>query len=128
MPTYTATFRTSAEFATTTIKAKNPEAALRAAQRLWDRNQQALVFQRYDEIMPLTDIEITNRSGKELNSWIDHEELLRGNAALLMLALEDAITALNTAPRFDVPSLGINSYDVIRECEETLAAACGKDA
>lgn len=43
----------------------------------------------------------------------------------LLAALEQAVTALNTAPRFAVPSLDTDSYRIARVCDLAIANAKG---
>jgi hypothetical protein len=44
-------------------------------------------------------------------------------APALLAALQKALAALNTAPRFDVPCLGCDSYAIAAEAERAIAAA-----
>jgi Protein of unknown function (DUF2958) len=44
-------------------------------------------------------------------------------APVLLTALQKALAALNTAPRFDVPCLGCDSYAIAAEAERAIAAA-----
>jgi ribosomal protein L37AE/L43A len=41
----------------------------------------------------------------------------------LLDALQQALTALNTAPRFAVPALSTNSYAIARNCEQAIKAS-----
>ena len=43
----------------------------------------------------------------------------------LLAALKQAITALNTAPRFAVPSLDTTSYEIAAQCDRVIAQAKG---
>ena len=43
----------------------------------------------------------------------------------LLEALEQAVAALNTAPRFSVPSLDIDSYEIAATCDKAIATAKG---
>lgn len=52
--------------------------------------------------------------------------MLMAAAPRLFIALHGALTALNTAPRFDVPGLDCDSYDVAAVCETAMALARGK--
>lgn len=128
MPTYTATFRTDAEFATATVQAKNPRAALRVAQALWEQNQNALVFKRYEDIFPLNEIAITSASGRQLTEWLDEDMLLRLSAEEMRSALISAVEALKSVPTFQVPSLDVDSRCILKECEAVLAQATGEGA
>ncbi len=46
----------------------------------------------------------------------------------LLTALQRALAALNTAPRFEVPTLGTDSYAIAAEAERAIAAARSGDA
>jgi len=50
---------------------------------------------------------------------------LRLAASELLDALEKAVEALNTAPRFKVPGLDTDSYAVAAICDEAIALAKG---
>jgi hypothetical protein len=52
--------------------------------------------------------------------------MLMAASPRLFVALHRALTALNTVPRFDVPGLDCDSYDVALLCEEAIALAKGK--
>lgn len=47
------------------------------------------------------------------------------SAPELLAALEQAVAALNTAPRFAVPSLDVDSYQVASICDRAIAKAKG---
>ena|ERR1700722_19846575 len=66
-----------------------------------------------DELVDETDVLFAE--GRLLNAA---EDLLR--------ALEQAVAALNTAPRFKVPSLGTDSYKVASLCDRAIANANAK--
>jgi hypothetical protein len=88
MKTYTATFRTDAEFATREIKAATPGQALRKARRLYDHDPFDLMFESYDSGMPVNEIAIANADHDELAVWRDDDMRLRNAARDLLVAAE----------------------------------------
>jgi hypothetical protein len=88
MKTYTATFRTDAEFATREIKAASPEQALRKARRLYDDDPFDLMFESYDGGMPVNEIAIADADHDELAVWHDDDMRLRNAARELLDAAE----------------------------------------
>lgn len=125
MPTYTAYFRTAAEWAEETIKARTPMQALAKARAFHDAHTEELSFQQYDGISPVNEIEIEGPTG-EVALWRDDDLRLRLAASDLLEALEQALVALNIAPRFSVPILGVaDSYAVAAICEAAIAKAKG---
>jgi hypothetical protein len=55
----------------------------------------------------------------------DDDMRLRLAAGDLLAALEQAVQALNTAPRFRVPHLGTDSYKIAATCDRAIAKAKG---
>jgi hypothetical protein len=88
MKTYTATFRTDAEFATREIKAATPEQALKKARRLYDDDPFDLMFESYDGGMPVNEIAIADADYDELAVWRDDDMRLRNAARDLLDAAE----------------------------------------
>ena len=88
MKTYTATFRTDAEFATREIKAASPEQALKKARRLYDDDPFDLMFESYDGGMPVNEIAIADADHDELAVWRDDDMRLRNAARDLLDAAE----------------------------------------
>jgi hypothetical protein len=125
MKTYTATFRTDAEFATREIKAATPEQALKKARRLYDDDPFDLMFESYDGGMPVNEIAIADADHDELAVWRDDDMRLRNAARDLLDALEQAVQALNTAPRFPVSHLDTDSYKIAAVCDRAIAKAKG---
>jgi len=70
------------------------------------------------------DVVAETDSGKPVAVQSADAELLAAAPALLA-ALKQALAALNTAPRFDVPSLDTDSYRIASVCDRALAAATG---
>jgi hypothetical protein len=91
MKTYTATFRTDAEFATLEIKAATPEQALKKARRFYDNDPLDLMFESYDSGMPVNEIAISDANDDEVAVWLDDDLRLRLAARDLLDALEVVI-------------------------------------
>jgi hypothetical protein len=87
MKTYTAYFRTDAEFATREIKAATPEQALKKARRLYERDPLDLKFESYYEALPVNGIAIQDADHNELAVWRDDDLRLRLAARDLLEAL-----------------------------------------
>lgn len=85
MTTYTAYFRTDAQYATEEIKAKTPAQALRKARRLAEDDQD-LCFEPYDGKFPINEIAICDGEENELASWCDADLRLRLAASDLLAA------------------------------------------
>ncbi len=88
MTTYTAYFRTDADFATHDIEADTPEQALAIARQLYDDDPLDLMFESYDGGMPVNEIAICDKDGQELSLWLDHDMRLRLAASDLLEAAE----------------------------------------
>jgi hypothetical protein len=88
MKTYTAHFRTDAEFATREIKAATPEQALKKARRLYERDPLDLKFESYYEALPVNGIAIKDADDNELALWQDEDLRLQLAARDLLEAAE----------------------------------------
>jgi hypothetical protein len=88
MTTYTAYFRTDAEFATREIKAATPEQALKKARRFYDNDPLDLDFESYYEAMPVNEITINDAADDEVAVWLDDDLRLRLAARDLLEAAE----------------------------------------
>jgi hypothetical protein len=88
MTTYTAYFRTDAEFATCEIKAATPEQALKKARRLYDRDPLDLKFESHYEALPVNGIVIQDADHNERAVWLDDDLRLRLVARDLLEAAE----------------------------------------
>jgi hypothetical protein len=91
MTTYTATFRTDAEFATRDFKAATPEQALKKARRFYANDPLDLMFESYDGGMPVNEIVIADADHDELAVWRDDDMRLRLAARDVLEALEDLL-------------------------------------
>jgi hypothetical protein len=125
MPTYTAYFRTDDQYATHDFEADTPEQALALARQLHNDNQLDLMFEPYDGGMPVDEIAIQDANFNELAVWRDADLHLRLAANDLLEALEQAIQALNTVPRFRVPHLDTDRYRIASTCDHAIAKAKG---
>ena len=124
MPTYIATYYTDANYAEHEFKAKTPKQALAAAREMEGGDDGSLYFESYDEGQPVDEIVIRDKAGKDVALWLSEERCLRRPAPDMLAALEQALVALNTAPRFKVPILGVvDSYAVAAICEAAIARA-----
>jgi hypothetical protein len=94
MTTYTATFRTDADYAEEKFEVATPEQALAKARAFHDEHDDELMFESYNGGMPVNEIEITGPDGSELAVWMDDDLRLRLAASDLCDALETALERL----------------------------------
>lgn len=73
MPTYTADFRTDAEYATRAFKARSPHNALKKACAFYDQRTEELVFKSYDNGQPVNEIAVRDSDGNQVALWQDDE-------------------------------------------------------
>jgi hypothetical protein len=88
MKTYTAHFRTDAEFATYDFEADTPEQALTLARQFYDDDPLDLMFESYNGGMPVNEIAIEDAHDNELAVWQDDDLRLRLAAQDLLDAVE----------------------------------------
>jgi hypothetical protein len=89
MTTYTATFRTDAEYAIREFAADTPEQALTKARRFYKAYADRLLFERYDDSGPVNEIVIVcDEQGHHLAVWLDDDQRLRLAARDLLVAAE----------------------------------------
>lgn len=93
MPTYTAYFRTDADFASREFKASTPKQALRKARKFLDTNAEALMFEDYGNGMPINEIEIHDRHNSAVAVWYDYDLRMQLAASDLLAALEEQTDA-----------------------------------
>lgn len=122
MTTYTAYFHTDAHWSRREFDAAAPEEALALARRYADEDPGRLDFEPYD-LDPIHEIAIKNDDGNELAVWQDDDLRLRLAAGPMLDALRHALAALNTAPRFKVPGLAMDSYAIATQCEQAIGLA-----
>jgi hypothetical protein len=94
MTTYTATFRTDADYAEETFEAATPEQSPAKARAFHDEHDDELTFESYNGGTPVNGIEITGPDGSELAVWMDDDLRLRLAATDLCEALETALERL----------------------------------
>ena len=99
MTTYTAYFRTDGEYATYEFKADTPEQALALAQQLYDDDPLELMFEPYDDNMPVNEIEISGPEGTQLALWRDENLWLHLAARDVLEALEECSSFLAAASK-----------------------------
>jgi len=87
MTTYTAYFRTDAEFASHDFDAGTPEQALKKARRFYKAHAHKLCFEPYDEQPPVNEIAVWGDQGEDLAVWHDDDLRLRLAAGDLLEAL-----------------------------------------
>lgn len=125
MTTYTATFRTADTWAAHEIDAATPEQALQQAHTLAAAKKSTLDWCTYDPAsIDIEEIEITGPDDTGA-CWQSDDLALRLAADDLLAALEQAVEALNTVPRFRVPHLDTDSYAIASLCDRTIAKAKG---
>jgi len=73
MPTYTAEFRTDADYAYCTFKARSPQDALKQARAFYDERIAELIFESYDDGHPVNEIALRDTNGHEVALWQDDE-------------------------------------------------------
>jgi hypothetical protein len=88
MTTYTAYFRTDANFATLEFKAATPEQALKKARRFYADDPFGLMFESYDGGMSVNEIVIEDADHDELAVWQDEDLRLHLAASDLLAAAE----------------------------------------
>lgn len=93
MTTFTAYFRTDADFATREFKATSPKRALLLARKFLDGNAEDLMFEEYDAGMPVNEVAIKDPHGDDVAIWYDDDLRLRLAASDLRDALEDQTAA-----------------------------------
>jgi hypothetical protein len=93
MTTFTAYFRTDAEFASREFEANTPKQALRMARKFLDTNVEDLVFEEYGGGMPVNEIAIKDQHRDEVAVWYDEELSVRLAASDLLNALEGQTAA-----------------------------------
>jgi len=123
MTTYTAYFRTDAEFACHEVEADTPEQALDEMRKRSASDPSTLWFEPYDCGMPVNEIAIHDDDGNEVSVWRDEEVCLRLAGRALRDALMQAVVALNQAPNFSVPGLSTDSYRIATICDKAIALA-----
>jgi hypothetical protein len=72
---------------------------------------------------PINEIEVCDDEHDSLAVWLDDDMRLRLAARDLLNAVQKAVAALNTAPRFAVQHLDTDSYAIAAECDRAIGKA-----
>jgi hypothetical protein len=88
MTTYTAYFHTDADYAARKFVADTPEQALEKARRFHDGDPSRLMFESYNDVMPVNEITIHDAGCNKLAVWFDDDMHLRLAARDLLDAAE----------------------------------------
>ena len=128
MPTYTAEFRTDADYATHAFKARSPQDALKKARAFSDERTEELIFERYDGGHPVNEIAVRDMNGNQVALWQDDELRLRLAAGDMLEALELCVDCLADLARLDDGTPSISALNqaraaIARAKPETVAAA-----
>ena len=126
MPTYTAEFRTDADYATRDFKARSPQEVLKQARAFYDERSEELIFERYDG-HSLNEVAVRDADGRELAVWQDNELRLRLAAGDMLEALELCADCLADLARLDDGTPSISALTQARAAiakgkPETVAA------
>ncbi len=126
--TYTVTFHTPHLYAVEEVEADTAAEALQQAQALYAANPGGLDWCQYDgDCEPLEMVEVLSDDDDDTAEWHCEDTSLPVAAPELLEALELAVAALNTAPRFTVRVQGTrtDSYDIAAACDRAVAKAKG---
>lgn len=123
---YTVTLYAKHTYAVEEIAAETAEDALAQARLLLDKDPFAFDWDEYDP--PALELDQITVEGPDDDcaEWISPYEALTQAAPDLLEALELAVAALNTAPRFPVPGRDTDSYAIAAVCDRTIAKAKGR--
>jgi hypothetical protein len=129
LTTYDIYFRTDQDVGFADISAVSPAAALAEARAIADDRDRlaSLHFEPYAGFGTVDEITVETPDGERVAEWLSPDFLLRLAAEDLFNALQKALTALNTTPRFAVPRLGTDSYAIAVECARAIAKATGEN-
>ena len=121
MTTYTAYFRTDGEYATYEFKADTPEQALALARQLYDDDPLELMFEPYDDNMPVNEIEITGPDEIGLALWRDED-------TWQCLAARDMLEALQAIFKWwtETPAFGDGEDEMPAEIFDAMCFAIAK--
>jgi hypothetical protein len=127
MKTYHVHFSNDQQLASRDIEAETPTQALAIARQLAESDPHMVLDQCFKACdYPINEIEVCDADEQNsLAVWYDDDLRLRSAATDLLQALEQAVKALNTAPRFSVPALDMDSYEVAAICDRAIAEAKG---
>lgn len=120
MPTYTAEFRTDADYATHDFSARSPQEALKKARAFSDERPEDQIFESYDGAHPVNEITVRDIKGHEVALWQDDELRLRLAAADMLEALELCVDCLTDLARLDD---GTPSISALTQARAAIARA-----
>lgn len=124
MTNYRVYLRSDLQWAMRHFEAKTPKQAIKAARRFADKHLDDLDFENFEACdCPINEVEICDEDEQQLAVWRDEDLSLRLAAQDLLDALEQAVAALNAAPRFRVPGLDKDSYQIASICDRAIAKA-----
>jgi hypothetical protein len=124
MNSYSIQFYTEDQWAEQKVAAETPEEALAQGRAVVDgEDWRNLEFLNRDRDPLIGRIRVFDASGDPVAEWRHPQLRLQWAAADLLSALEQAVTALNTEPRFTVPSLASDSYRIAAICDLAIAKA-----
>ena len=118
MPTYTAEFRTDADYATHAFKARSPRDALKKARVFYDERTEELMFESYDGGHPVNEIAVRDANGDEVALWQDDDLRVR-------LAAHDLFDAGELALRELRGFYSDGESEAVRVLVEAIAKAKG---
>jgi len=130
MPTYTAEFRTDADYATRAFKARSPRDALKKARAFYDERAEELMFESYDGGHPVNEIAVRDADGGAVALWQDDDLRVRLAAGDMLEALELCVDCLADLARLDDGTPSISALDraraaIARAKPDTAAAVTG---
>src|SRR5258708_38503358 len=114
MPSYTADFRTDADYAIYTFEARSPRDALTKARAFYDEHTDELMFQSYDGGHPVNEITVCDTGGNEVALWQDDNLRVRLAAGDMLDALEPCVDCLADLARLDDGTPAISALDPAR--------------
>ena len=120
MPTYTAEFRTDADYANRAFKARSPQDALKRARAFYDDCTEELFFERYDDSHSVNEIALRDTDGNQVALWQDDELRLRLAAGDMLEALELCADCLDDLARLDD---GTPSISALSQARAAIARA-----
>jgi hypothetical protein len=120
--TYRAEFFTRVDWAYRDVEAKTPQDGLDRAREFFADHADELKYCSYGEDHEVERVRIYDGE-RVLSSWESADYRLRLAGPDLVEALGQALRALNSAPKFAVPSLATDSYEIAARCERALAKA-----
>lgn len=122
MPSFTAYFRTDADFATREFTARTPKAALQKARAFYEKRGAELMFESYDGGHPVNEISIFDEGGDEVALWQDDDLRMRHAAEDMLEALELCVDCLAELARDDD---GMPSVSALLQARAAIARAKG---